>query len=128
MSDPRLLPLDYATLVRASRRLDPSKASQKIRIAILSDAATQQFVPLLRALFHRQGIDAAIYEGAFGAIRLEALDPDSGLYRFQPDVVVLLNSIQALRAALGNRTGDTLDFLREQSQTMTSVWDALQSH
>src|SRR5271169_443419 len=119
MSDPRLLPLDYAALLRASKGLDPSKTSQKIRIALLSDAATQQFVPLLRALFHRQGVDAEVYEGAFDAIRLEALDLDSGLYRFQPDVVVLLNSIQALRTALGNRTGDTLDFLREQSQSMT---------
>jgi hypothetical protein len=126
MSDRPLPPLDYATLLRVSRRLDPSKTSQKIRIALLSDAATQQFVPVLRALFHRQGVDAVVYEGAFDAIRLETLDPDSGLYRFHPDAVVLLNSVQALRAALGNWTGEPLDFLREQSESMLAIWDALQ--
>jgi len=128
MSDPRLRPLDYATLLRVGRRLDPSRTSQKIRIALLSDAATQQFVPLLRALFHRQGVDAAVYEGAFDAIRLETLDPDSALYHFRPDAVVLLNSVQALRAALGNWTGDPLDFLRDQSESMLAIWDALKSH
>jgi FkbH-like protein len=119
---------DYASLLRASRRLDPSSTSQKIRIALLSDAATQQFVPLLRVLFHRLGVDAEIYEGAFDALRLETLNPDSGLYRFEPDIVALINSTQALRANFGKRTGDALDFLREQSQEMVSIWDAIQNH
>src|SRR4029077_12767583 len=100
MSGPQFFPLDYTSLLRAAKRLDSSGA--KIRIALLSDAATQQFVPLLRVLFHRQGFDAEIYEGAFDAIRLETLNPDSGLYRFQPDVVILLNSVQALRASFAN--------------------------
>ena len=128
MTDSSILPLEYAALVRMSRRLDLSKTTQNVRIALLSDAATQQFVPLLRVLFHRQGVDAVIYEGAFDAIRLETLDPDSALYRFQPDVVVLLNSVQALRAALGNWAGDPLEFLREKSQSMLAIWDALQRH
>jgi FkbH-like protein len=128
MPDPDPQSLDYASLLRASRRLDPSKTSQRIRIALLSDAATQQFVPLLRALFHRRGVDAAIYEGPFDAIQLEASDGDSGLYRFRPDVVVLLNSIQALRAAFANRPGDAMDFLREKSQSSIAIWDAIRAH
>jgi hypothetical protein len=108
MSDQRLLPLDYATLLRVGRRLDPSKTPQKIRIALLSDAASQQFVPLLRALFHRQGVDAAIYEGAFDAFRLETLDPDSALYHFQPDV-------PKWGSAVGQRIGPTCQTISKQS-------------
>ena len=120
--------MDYASLLRASRRLDPAATSQKIRIALLSDAATQQFVPLLRALFHRNGVDASLYEGPFDGIQLEVVDPHSGLYRFQPDVIVVLNSVQALRASFGKRTGDASAFLDEMARSMVGVWDALQSH
>jgi len=118
-------PMDYASLVRASRRLDALGDSQKVRIALLSDAATQQFVPLLRVLFHRCGVDASIYEGPFDGIRLETIDPNSGLYRFQPDVIVLLNSVQALRAAFGKRVGDAAEFLRDKSSELLAVWDAI---
>jgi predicted enzyme involved in methoxymalonyl-ACP biosynthesis len=119
--------MDYADLVRASRRLDFPADSQKVRIALLSDAATQQFAPLLRVLFHSCGVDASIYEGPFDGIRLEALDANSGLYRFQPDVIVLLNSVQALRTAFGKRINDAGEFLRERSSELLAVWDAIHS-
>jgi hypothetical protein len=98
--------MDYAALVRASRRLDSPPDTPKLRIALLSDAATQQFVPLLRVLFHRCGVDALVYEGPFDGIQLEAMVPNSGLYRFQPEIIVLLNSVQALRTAFGKRVND----------------------
>ena len=119
--------LDYASLVKASRRLDPAATSQKLRIALLADAATQQLVPLLRTLFHQEGIDAQVDEGPFDGIRLEALDADSGLYRFQPEFVVILNSVQALRAAFGRRSGNAEAFLENTARDMTAVWDAIQS-
>jgi FkbH-like protein len=120
--------MDYASLVRASKRLDPGSTSQKIRIALLSDAATQQFVPLLRTLFHRQGIDVAIYEGAFDAIQLEAYGSSSGLYQFDPEIVVVLNCIQALRAGFAKRKTDAAAFAEEQSKSISAVWDAIQGH
>ena len=98
MPEQRRQSLDYAGLLRASKRLDPASTSRKVRVALLSDAATQQLAPLLRALFHQQGVDAAIYEGAFDAIEMEVLDSNSGLFDFKPDVVAILNSVQALRA------------------------------
>src|SRR5437764_5844251 len=103
---PQESPLVYAHLVRAARRLDPAQTTSRIRIALLSDAATQQMVPLLRTLLHRQGVHAEIYEGAFDAIPMETLSPGSGLYEFAPEVVVVLNSVQALRAAYAGRSGD----------------------
>src|ERR1039457_673392 len=91
--------LDYRGLLRASKHLDPSATSQKIRIAILSDAATQQFVPLLRALFHQQGVDAAVYEGAFDAIQMEALDSSSGAFWVRAGDVLCLCFLRACSPA-----------------------------
>src|SRR5579863_10270166 len=128
MPDPQLPRTDYAGLVKASRRLDPAATSGKVKIALVSDAATQQFVPLLRTLFHRNGVDSLFYEGPFDGIQLEAFDGNSGLYRFQPDLIVVLNSIQALRASFSKRTGDASAFLAEKKRNVVGIWDAVQSH
>ena len=120
--------LDYAELVRAAKRLDPTKTSSKVRLALLSDAATQQFVPLLRALLHRQGVHAEIHEGAFDAIQIETLSPASGLYAFAPDVVIVLNAVQALRAGYAARTGSGREFAEARLGTIASVWDAIHTH
>jgi len=128
MTDLQPVAMDYASLLRESKRLDPSATRSKVRIALLSDAATQQFVPLLRTLLHRHGVDAAIYEGPFDGIQLEALNPHSGLYRFQPDFIVLLNSVQALRAAFSHRSGDASAFFEEKTRGIVEVWDTIQQH
>ncbi len=109
--------LDYRRLVRDSRRIDITQHRQQVRIALLSDAATQQFVPILKTLFHENGVGAQFYEAAFDAIELEVINPQSGLYAFQPDVVVFLHSTQALRARY---------YLRlDLKEPVTRLWDML---
>ncbi len=120
--------MDYAGLLKASKRLDPAATSQTIRVALLSDAATQRFVPLLATLFHRNGVNASFYEGPFDGIQLEVVNPDSQLYRFKPDVIVLLNSVQALRARFTRRTGDADAFLDGEAGKIVGVWDAIKRH
>jgi len=120
--------LDYATLVRASKRLDPSTTTHKLRIALLSDAATQQFVPLLRTLLHRNKVEATVYQAPFDGIELETIDANSGLYRFQPDLIVILNSVQALRASFGKRAVDAVAFSEEKASSIAKIWDAIQRH
>jgi FkbH-like protein len=114
--------LDYRRLVRESKRVDVSRHGSQIRIALLSDAATQQFVPTLKTLFSENGIGATFYEGPFDAIELEAINPASGLYAFKPDAVFVINATQALRARYyGHGMEAELDGIRR-------VWDALAAH
>jgi FkbH-like protein len=120
--------LSYADILRESRRLDPSSASQKLRMALLADTATQRLATLLRVLFHRNDIDCSFYEGGFDGIELEVHDANSELYRFAPDVVVILNAVQALRSRFGRRSGDAKAFVEENLDTMTGVWDAVRKH
>src|SRR5258708_33863422 len=120
--------LDYAAILAASRRLDLSGATQKIKVALLSDAATQRFVPILRTLFARQGVDAEIYEGPFDAIELEVYDRGSGLYMFQPQVVVLLNCVQALRADFLRPETNPAAFVDTTSERIARIWAAIQAN
>src|SRR5277367_5830036 len=120
--------LDYGRLLKAARTLDALPASQTIRLALLSDAATQQFVPVLKVLLRRNGFAAEIYEAPFDAIELECINPASGLYRFEPDAVVVLNSTQALRPDFLRRTGDGAAFARDTCDRIGAIWTTLQAH
>jgi FkbH-like protein len=120
--------LDYSSLLAASRRLDLAGVTQKIRVALLADAATQRFVPILRTLFCREGVDAEIYEAPFDGIELEVYDRNAGLYQFQPQVIVLLNCVQALRANFLRPQTDVASFGTHTADRMKAVWDAVQAN
>jgi FkbH-like protein len=119
--------LDYCSLISEAKhaRIDPNLP--EIRIALLGDAGTQQFVPLLKALFRRAGFNAVVYEGPFAGIELEVYDADSPLYRFRPDCVALLNASQALRIQYYARPGTAAEFLHGTVERMERIWSAIQA-
>jgi FkbH-like protein len=119
--------LNYSDLVRASKHLHPAPR-QKLRMALVGDVSTQHLVPVLRTLFHQRDIDCSLYEGPFDAVELEAYDPQSALYQFAPDVIVILNSVQALRTRFGQRKADSGTFVAEVSDQIARVWGAMRSN
>jgi FkbH-like protein len=119
--------LDYSSLLRDSRRLSIDSSAPRVKVALLSDASTQRLVPLLRALFARQRVEAEIYEAPFDAIELEVRNPQSGLYQFAPQFVVLMNSVQAFRARFLSEPTRAADFIPRTSDSMAKVWDAIQA-
>ena len=70
---------------------------RECRIGILGASTTSLLVPILRALCLRDRIKAEFYEGLYGSIDQEILDPASGLTQFRPDIVVLLTHWRALQ-------------------------------
>ncbi len=72
---------------------------RELRIALLSDATTSLFMPVLRAACFRRGIRAEIYAGLHGAWRQEILDPESGLHRFKPEIAVAYGTFFAAAGA-----------------------------
>ena len=117
---------DYSALVRAARRL-PAAGAASLRVALLSDASTQHLAPLLRVLLSQRGFDCNTYEAPFDAIELEVHDNRSGLFEFSPDVVVILNAVQALRSRFHQRAGSTADFLDETTAKLTRIWKSISS-
>ncbi len=117
--------LSYRRLSGKGRRLELEAGWPIQRIALLSDAASQQFGPVLRALFHENGVNVELYEGAFDGIELEALNPESSLYRFKPDVIVLALSTQALRGKYFNDSRG--DFADENLKRIQDLWKSLRN-
>jgi FkbH-like protein len=64
---------------------------RQTRIAVLGTSTTQLLVPVLETLCLRDRIHAEFYQGLYGSVEQEILDPESGLGRFQPGVVYLVN-------------------------------------
>ncbi len=59
------------------------------RLAILRSFTVEPLVPLLQASAFTSGIDLTMEAGGFNTYAQEILDPDSRLYQFAPDVVIL---------------------------------------
>jgi FkbH-like protein len=119
--------LDYFGILKEAKRLNQTRHNRSLRLAILGDCSTQQFVPMLRVFFGREGYEVEIYEGNFDAIELEVLNPESGLYRFGPDMVILLNAIQSLRDKFYERKSSSGEFQTAAITRITRTWDSLLS-
>ena len=120
--------LDYFPLLKEAKATTEVDTNPKVRLAVLADCATQQFIPLLRALYAREGFAAEFYEGGFDAVELESRNPGSGLYRFQPDVILVLNSVQRLRDRFYQRSGSGHAFQQEVLRRLQEILDALKQH
>ncbi|MGF1498609.1 MAG: HAD-IIIC family phosphatase [Elainellaceae cyanobacterium] len=89
--------LDFTQTSRVDRRLQevlaahPGEASglQTIRLAVLASSTIEHLLPAIRVAALRRGLIAECYVAPYGQYRQEVLNPASGLYEFQPDVVLL---------------------------------------
>jgi FkbH-like protein len=59
------------------------------RWAVLRSFTVEPVLPILKASAYARGIALNLHTGEFNAYAQEILDPDSALYRFHPDAVVL---------------------------------------
>lgn len=60
-----------------------------VRAAILGSYTTQPIREALAAVITAGGALPEIYEGGYGSLETETLDPDAGVFAFRPDVVLL---------------------------------------
>jgi len=102
---------------------------KSIKVAVLGDSATQFLAQALRGAGYDEGLDLQIFEADFNQIGRQVLDPNSDLYAFQPDIVLLF---QATHKLLGKF--NKLE-LAQQSQMATNelehastLYQTLQSH
>ena len=71
---------------------------KKIKIALLSDTATQFLVQALRGRGFASQIDLQIWEADFNQIERQVFDTTSELYDFNPEMVIIFHSAHKLLA------------------------------
>jgi FkbH-like protein len=125
----------YAFFARAEklvRKLAASVGSnlRQCRIAVLGSSTTSLTVPVLQALCLYDRIGAEIYEAPYGSIEQEIWNPESGLARFRPDIVMVLMHWRDLRleAVTQNEQVWVSQFLEERKASWQRLSDSFPCH
>jgi FkbH-like protein len=120
----------YAFFVKCEKLLDRIIASgqwqprRTAKLAILAGSTTSLLAPVLKAAGFRCSLKLDIYEGVYGNYQQEILDPQSGLYRFKPDVtVILLNHRDLALPPTGGKPQ-----AREFGARLRELWSVLLAH
>src|SRR3546814_3020446 len=88
-----------------------------------SNHTTEPLAAVIRSTLLKDGIVATVYEAPYGAWRQELLNPESGLYRYKPDAVVIAVDIAELRRMPDGALGEPA--VRERSEEHTSELQSL---
>lgn len=83
--------LELSALLKQVRK-NEKKTMNEVgpKIAVLGSCSIQYFVRILRYFLAQEGLYCKIYEGEYDGINMETFDPESSLYRFAPDYVIIL--------------------------------------
>jgi FkbH-like protein len=103
-------------------------AFKKIKIAILSDSASQLLTNAIKGYGFEVQLNFEIYEADYNQIDLQVFDPSSELYSFHPDFVVINRSTEKLlkdfyktnQHLQGNFSEQILQTTRKYYETVTS--------
>ncbi|MGQ4807053.1 hypothetical protein NKDENANG_00391 [Candidatus Entotheonellaceae bacterium PAL068K] len=74
-----------------------------LRVAVLRNFTVEPLIPVIQGEIARAGFYPEIYLGAYDAIMQDALDPDSALYAFQPDFIMVMLWLDTLAPTLATR-------------------------
>lgn len=67
-----------------------------LRLAILRNFTVEPLLPILKSEIARMGFFPCISVGGYDTIALDVMDPESALYRFHPDVIIIAQWLEAL--------------------------------
>jgi FkbH-like protein len=116
---PRTLRNAARLLAQARQKAAPSFRRHS-RIALLSSTTIDFLAPILRAQCFGAGIDAEIYIGPFNQYEQEIRDPNSGLARFQPEVVAIAADWRSL--GLRDEEDSPGGIIGEHTARLESLW------
>ncbi len=89
---------DYLAEAKKIRAGKPPADFKKLKVAYLSSFTTKGFEDVLFAHAWKEKIWLEFYSGGYNQFAQEILNPKSGLYTFEPDLVILFADFQTLAA------------------------------
>jgi len=108
---------DYPTYVEAASAIDnagPEEHRPPMRLAWLRNVTIEPLMPVISGEVALAGYTPESYVGQFDNILQDALEPNSDLYQFNPDAIVLVQWLETLAPKFVNRF---LTFDREEAKS-----------
>jgi FkbH-like protein len=84
----------------------PHRAPVKLKVAFLRSYTVEPCIPFLRALAALHGVELTVRVGEFNSYAQEIIDPQSWLYTFDPQIVILAALTRDLAPDLWHGSGD----------------------
>lgn len=108
---------------------EPIPGLTPVRVAILGAYTTTSIVAAARCALLQAGFLATTYEAPFDAYRQEVLDPESQLWRFAPEaVLVAVGSCNLRWLPAADATGSAIESALERECTeQRRLWELLQA-
>jgi FkbH-like protein len=101
-----------------------------LRVAIVSGCTTEPVANALRVALLTIGYRAEIYEAPFGVYRQEILNPGSGLYAFEPQIILIISPTEDIvcipRQQLSQSEVDLA--LASEVTLWKSIWADIKKH
>jgi FkbH-like protein len=111
---------DYIKLMGLARDGGPDEHAA--RVAVLGFSTTQYYTGVLKGLGKASGFPLVTYEPEYNTVHQTILDDESPLYSFQPDFVVFLTAVQALRnVLLGVGASQRIEAAESEAAQLVSV-------
>jgi len=102
---------------------------KKIRIALLSDTATQFLVQALRGNGFNEYLDLQIWEADFSQIERQVFDPTSDLYEFSPEIIIIFYSTHKLLSKYNKlKPEEYAEFANTQLETVGNITTTINAH
>jgi FkbH-like protein len=98
------------------------------RIAVISSESSQHLIIFLKMYLYSLNISAEIYEAPYNSLHSEVLDENSELYKFNPDSLILLNSIKDIKSyppLFSDQTKIDL-WIKAHLTEYTTIWNTVQ--
>ena len=91
---------DHMQIIKLAKRLKKNlddSGRQKVKIAVIGSCSLQYFVMVLRLFLYKYDVLPEILEGEYDGIQMAVFDKQSELYRFQPEIVIVLSDYRDIR-------------------------------
>lgn len=111
------------------KRLAKQCEAPKQKLALLGDCATQQLAEAIRGESVRRGHPLNVLDADYDQMEAQLLDPDSEVYRFAPDYILLFASAEKLKKRFYDTVpAERTDFAERELERLCGLWQAIQSH
>ncbi len=99
---------------------------KKVKVALLSDSASQLLNNAIKAFGYEVQLDFDIYEADYNQVALQVFDPTSELYRFNPDFIFINRCTEKLMKDFYKKDRAQRDvFSEEVAKTTQQYYDVI---
>lgn len=114
----KLLKMANALMRHPEENATADRSGKALRVAVVGSHSIQHFVRVLNLFLDRAGIYADIYEGEYGGINMDVLDDNSELYKFKPEIVIIMTRYNDLHM-------ETTEDLEREMSVLKNLWSHL---